>query len=199
MGCSNSQQHSKHTPVSTVDAQPQAIKDLQDTIDHWEGYTKAPMATDDLPCRTLSTKRHRAPRVPTEKSGTPPSPRVNAPPSKGATHFNQGHQKISQRLRYQMGPKQLEPATTTEQLVTHCTRYLTTQQTLRVQPVLAAQNKYPEKLLNLWCTPKPEEHTAMPVLDNETGESLEYNQLRRQPKYKKIWNISYSNELGRIF
>ena len=39
----------------------------------------------------------------------------------------------------------------------------------------------------------------MPVLDNETGESLEYRQLRRHPKYKKVWNTSYSNELGRLF
>ena len=38
----------------------------------------------------------------------------------------------------------------------------------------------------------------MRVLDNETGESIEYIQLRRHLKYKKVWNISYSNELGWI-
>ena len=38
----------------------------------------------------------------------------------------------------------------------------------------------------------------MPFLYNETGELLEYSQLRRHPKYKKVWNTSYSNELGRI-
>ena len=38
----------------------------------------------------------------------------------------------------------------------------------------------------------------MPVLDNETGESLEYIQLRRHLKYKEVWNTSYSNELGRL-
>ena len=36
----------------------------------------------------------------------------------------------------------------------------------------------------------------MPVLDNETGELLEYSQLRRHPKYKKVWYKSYYNELG---
>ena len=86
-----------------------------------------------------------------------------------------------------------------QQPVAHSTRYLPTQQTLRVQPVLAAQRKYRTKLLNLWCTPKPEEHKKMSVLDNGTVESLEYSQLRRHHKYKKVWNTSYSNELGRLF
>ena len=108
------------------------------------------------------------------------------------------HQPIDQRLRSQSGPKPLEPATMKEQPVAHSTRYQTTQLTLKVQPVLAAQIRYPEKLLNLWCTTKPEEHKSMPVLENETGESLEYSQLRRHPKYKKIWNTSYSNEVGRL-
>ena len=38
----------------------------------------------------------------------------------------------------------------------------------------------------------------MPVLDNEIGESLEYSQLCRHPKYKEVWNTYYSNELGRL-
>ena len=86
----------------------------------------------------------------------------------------------------------------TEQPVAYHTRYRTTQQTLRVHPVLAAQRNYPEKLLNLWYTLRPKEHTAMPFLENETWESLEYSQLLLHPKYKEVWNTSYSNELGRI-
>ena len=39
----------------------------------------------------------------------------------------------------------------------------------------------------------------MLVLDNETGESMGYSHLCRHPKYKKVWNTSYSNELGRLF
>ena len=38
----------------------------------------------------------------------------------------------------------------------------------------------------------------MPVLDEETGKTLEYGQLRKHPKYQKVWNGSYSNELGRL-
>ena len=70
----------KNTPAYIVDAQLQAIKALQDTIENWAGETKAPMATTDLPCCNLSTKRHRAPRVPQATPGTPPDPRVKAPP-----------------------------------------------------------------------------------------------------------------------
>ena len=85
----------KNTPASTVDTQLQAIKALQNTIEHWAGDTKAPMETTYLPCCTLSTKRHQAPRVTIATPGTPPDPRVNAPPSKGETHFNQGHHRQS--------------------------------------------------------------------------------------------------------
>ena len=37
-----------------------------------------------------------------------------------------------------------------------------------------------------------------PVMNEETGEMLEFRQLRSYPKYKKIWDISYENELGRL-
>ena len=39
---------------------------------------------------------------------------------------------------------------------------------------------------------------AMSVLYAETGKSFEYRQLRQHPKYKDIWEQSYSNELGLV-
>ena len=39
---------------------------------------------------------------------------------------------------------------------------------------------------------------VMPVLDEETGHSLESRQLQKNPKYQKNWNESYSNELFRL-
>ena len=151
---------------------------------------------------TVAAQQHRYPMVPTAKPGKTQDPRVNTPFPRvqpiSTEDIPSNHQPISQRLSSQSGPKQLEPAKMTEQPVVHRTRYRTTQQTLRVQPVLAAQRKYPGKLLNLWCTPKPEEYTAMTFLDNETGESLEYSQLICHPKYTKVWNTSYSNGLLRI-
>ena len=38
----------------------------------------------------------------------------------------------------------------------------------------------------------------MPVLDKETGKTLEFRQLHNHPKYKETWNTSYCNELGRL-
>ena len=39
---------------------------------------------------------------------------------------------------------------------------------------------------------------AAAVLDEETGESLEYRDLIKKYKYKKVWNTSFANELGRL-
>ena len=159
----------KNTPASTLDAQLQAIKSFQDTIEHWAGGTKSPTSTTDLPRLALSTRKHQAPRVIEATPSTPPDPRVQAPPRVrpiSTEDIPSNHQPIAQRLHSQLEPNKLEPETVTEQPVAHPTRYQTTQQALMVQPVLAAQRKYPAKLINLWFTPRPEEYTAMPVLDN---------------------------------
>jgi hypothetical protein len=39
---------------------------------------------------------------------------------------------------------------------------------------------------------------ANPVIDTESGKSMEYRELLRHPKYKKAWNISAANEFGRL-
>jgi hypothetical protein len=39
---------------------------------------------------------------------------------------------------------------------------------------------------------------ALSVLDPTTGEFLEHRQLRRDPKFKPVWDKSYANELGRL-
>ena len=36
----------------------------------------------------------------------------------------------------------------------------------------------------------------MPVLNSDTGESLEYHQLRNHLKYEKNWEEHYCNEIG---
>ena len=58
-----------------------------------------------------------------------------------------------------------------------------------VTPSSAAKRWYPRNCLLDW---------AMPVLDEETGKTLEYPQLRDHPKYQQVWKQSYSNELGRL-
>ena len=197
----------KDTPTSTVDAQLQSIKSPHDTLDQWAGDTAAPTATTDLPCQTLSTRNHRAPRVITATPVRPPSPRMQclvqqALPrvqSISTGYIPSNHQKISQRLRFQSAPKKLDPTSAKDQPVAHHTWSHTTQKASRVVPVFAAQRNYPAEIINLWCTPISEEHTEMSVLDNKTGELLEYQKLHCHPKYKDVCNTSYSNELRKIF
>ena len=51
-------------------------------------------------------------------------------------------------------------------------------------------------LLAIWCTPADE--IACPVYDQDSGDTLEYHQLWHHPKYRDIWEASYTNELGRL-
>ena len=53
----------------------------------------------------------------------------------------------------------------------------------------AAQRKFPAAF---WTD------YAKAVLDEETGELLEYRHLIKHPKYKKDWGISMGNEVGRL-
>ena len=48
------------------------------------------------------------------------------------------------------------------------------------------------------CVEPPPMPLAMPVLDDESGKTLEHWQLRHHPKYKDVWDTSYANELGRL-
>ena len=39
---------------------------------------------------------------------------------------------------------------------------------------------------------------ALPVMDKGTGQLLNYQQLIHNPKYKKEWNISATNEFSQL-
>ena len=62
-------------------------------------------------------------------------------------------------------------------------------QQVDISPRQASQRRSPQAFIHKW---------AMPIMDTVTGETLEHRQLRRHPKYKKTWNQSYTNELGRL-
>ena len=59
-------------------------------------------------------------------------------------------------------------------------------QSLLFTPSQASQRYFLKAILALWSTPVTA--LAMPVLNAETGESLEYRQLRCHPKCQKIGN-----------
>ena len=58
-----------------------------------------------------------------------------------------------------------------------------------VDPCQAAQRRFPCEFILDW---------AIPVMNNITGETLEHPQLQHHPKYQNNWNVSYSNEMGRL-
>jgi hypothetical protein len=53
-------------------------------------------------------------------------------------------------------------------------------------PIQAASRKYPLKFL---CD------LAYAVLDDKTGDPLEYRHLMKHPKYKEVWTNSFSKEI----
>jgi hypothetical protein len=54
-----------------------------------------------------------------------------------------------------------------------------------VQASSLAQCKFPSKIINT-------------VLNKDTGELMEMQQLLRNPKYSNLWGKSYTKELGRL-
>ena len=58
-----------------------------------------------------------------------------------------------------------------------------------ITPVQADQREYPAKFLQI---------LEMPFLNETSGQSLQYLQLHKYPKFAHIWNTSYANELDRL-
>ena len=61
-------------------------------------------------------------------------------------------------------------------------------QALTVTLAQVAHRKFPKELLALSCMPETSmDHLAMPVLDPDTGNTMEYRKLCRHLKYKQLW------------
>ena len=59
----------------------------------------------------------------------------------------------------------------------------------QIDPQKAASRKYP---LQLFC------ELAGAVLDEETGDLLEYRHIVKQPNHKKVWGGAFGKEVGRL-
>ena len=66
---------------------------------------------------------------------------------------------------------------------------ITTEVTNSVTPRMAASRKYPMQFL---C------EYANAVIDDETGEVMEYRHLLKNPKHRKRWQISFGKEIRRL-
>ena len=194
----------KETPISVYDTQLKAIKALRDACHRWASPGTPEYHPDPIaPQKTLPLRR--SPRVPNPP--VPPTPPL--PPPRVQTLLI--HQRPAPRVDppiLNLAPPPRVPPKTKQPIVHEPVAKRTcsntapiynpialptraqTKKALTVTPYQAARRYYPQALLALWCTPIQE--TAMPVLDAEIGKTLEYWQLHQHPKYKDIWEQSYS-------
>eukprot|EP00804_Cyclotella_cryptica_P014695 CCRYP_012698-RA/>CCRYP_012698-RA protein AED:0.35 eAED:0.35 QI:0/-1/0/1/-1/1/1/0/352 len=159
--------------------------------------TKSPTAQLQAIYKLCDIFRHYATPVP--NPDTIP-PRVQALAPSG--------QALSPRMLSNPPPRDtnLGPASTDSpwQMVPACTR--PRPQPTEAQPIAAltrtrlqATNASLNAFSALVDTTDDEPHAmAMPVLDEDTGQSLEHKQLRGHPKHKATWDTSCANELGRL-
>ena len=133
--------------------------------------------------------------TPTPSPTSPPSsprrvplPRVVAPTSKGGEDL-----PIATRMqaRTLMPTPSATPNAATNlphnHQVSQRTRSRTPADTANmIMPHKAASRVYSKAFLTM---------LAMPVMDEETGQILNYLQIRTHPKFSHIWNQLYSNEM----
>jgi hypothetical protein len=77
--------------------------------------------------------------------------------------------------------------------VSFCTRSHTA---LSITPARASSRKYPSAFITHWASSACTINRAASVLDENTGDFLEWHQLRNHPTLSATWNTSYANKLG---
>ena len=155
-------------PTASTDDQLMAIASLRDIF---RNYAKAapPPTHPDAPPQPLPRVGSTAPtRADPTDTQRPQLPRVIAPPTEGWS-------VVSTRRN---------PTATPTGPVATRTRSRLTDATRNAFAALTDDGE--------------DTNLALPVLDHDTGKTLEHRQLRRHPKYKEIWDTSYANELGRL-
>jgi hypothetical protein len=65
-----------------------------------------------------------------------------------------------------------------------------------VTPAHASSRKYPSAFITHWASSACTSNTAASVLYENTGNFLEWRQLRTHPTLSVTWNTSYANKLG---
>eukprot|EP00804_Cyclotella_cryptica_P026695 CCRYP_007932-RA/>CCRYP_007932-RA protein AED:0.24 eAED:0.21 QI:0/0/0/1/1/1/2/0/661 len=183
-------------PASALDSQLQAITALHNLFAKWVSTSTAnppeppplqqpaPPArarTEPQSPRVVPTLVPAQPHPPCQLRPLPPPVPFPAPPPPVTTQ-PPSPMPIAQRTRSQ---RRL-PAPNATDAVAHRTR----SKLVLLIAALASSNQHvsaftPTKL-------------ATSVLDQDTGLSLEYKQLRTHPKLGHIWSKSYANELGRL-
>ena len=195
------------SPSSHSSAQLEAIQALHNTLGKWSGDNTTNQEPSPPPVPTIKDRRDEplsprmrqpSPRVePLSPRAQPPPPRV-LPPALPRVQMpvESNTQPVAARTRSRQKSSTLKPTTLPDKPVAHRTHSRKIEKYLTINPAQAYQRKYSSKLIQLWCTPLPPDIAAMPVLDKETIQTLEFRKLHTHPKYKETWNTSYCNELG---
>ena len=186
----------KGASTSVSDDQLRAISALRDLCTAWATSTPLPAGAPAPPARVVQQSVEPSPtRVePSPTRVEPSAPRVE--PS--SPRVEPSSPRVEHSPSSVASPVSYEP-------VAHRTRSKTKESSSAnaIHPASAAQRKYPAAFLAEIMDPFREignlpTHWAMPVLDEETGETLEWRQLRSHPKWKDIYLQSFSNEMGRL-
>ena len=188
-------------PHIACDNQLLAIDALHQEIQLWTKTTR-PLQTK--PHRTTLSQTHIRPRsilrpVRRPQEDRPPAspPRVVIPKppviliTKIPSIIQDGpiaRRTPSRFLSVDRAPPRVNKTTDTTPIARR-TRSQTATMASVINPAQAAQRQYPAKFL---------QSLSMPVLDETSGQSLQYRQLCKHPKFAHIWNTSYANELGRL-
>jgi hypothetical protein len=67
-----------------------------------------------------------------------------------------------------------------------------------VTPAHTSSRKYPSAFITHWVSSACTINRAASVLDENTGDFLEWRQLRNHPTLSATWNTSYANKLGHL-
>ena len=180
-----------------------ALKALHQAIQRW---TKIKIPAQTNPHRTtlphtLTEKRSiLIPMRRTHEDRPPgalpsvviPKPHASPKPTPQPTIISQ-YEPIARRTRSRLPTVDQPPPrvhkTTDTSPIAKRTHSQTAAMASVVTPAQAAQQRYPAKFL---------QSLARPILDEPSGQLLQYRQLRKHPKFVHIWNTSYANELGHL-
>ena len=189
----------QEAPTISCNNQLAAIQALRKAIQRWAKPTlpvaKVPQVTTPPPTCTRQRSILRPMRCPTKDQPQDLLPRVviqnpNAFPSTPKVPSTKAnYEPVARRTRSRV-PHTVDPPhprvnkSTDIGHIARRTRSQTTATANVITPAQAAKQRYPAQFL---------QSLAMTVLEETSGQSLQYRQLRKQPKFAHIWNTSYTN------
>jgi hypothetical protein len=180
----------RHSSNKGADDQLKAIEDLRAICRQLAPPSATPTSTPKP-----ATNAHPPPRVATMPScNTHPTPRVatmDSPPDHSWT-------PVARARRSTAAPTQpsepLQPIALRTRSHLHGNAF----SALAADDDGDDDNDDDKPIVTSLLQANPNSNLALPVLDQDTGQTLEHRQLRRHPKYKDVWDTSYADELGRL-